>query len=106
MQHLGRTGLERKACRQTVGFQPVQGLKPGVRAIDPATLVMLGGALAYACSLIMTKRIARQDTTYAVLFYMQAIQLPIAFLLALPVWISPAIADFPWLIVVGAAGIT
>ena len=81
-------------------------LKPGARAIDPATLVMLGGALAYACSLIMTKRIAREDATYAVLFYMQAIQLPVAFLLALPVWVAPAIADFPWLVAMGAAGLT
>jgi drug/metabolite transporter (DMT)-like permease len=80
-------------------------LKPGVRAIDPATLVMLGGALAYACSLTMTKRIARDDAIYAVLFYMQAIQLPVAFVLALPVWVAPAITDLPWLVVVGAAGL-
>ena len=80
-------------------------VKPGVRAIDPATLVMLGGALAYACSLTMTKRIARDDTTYAVLFYMQAIQLPVAFLLVLPVWVAPTIATLPWLVVTGAAAL-
>src|SRR5262245_9785224 len=53
-------------------------LKPGMGTMHPAAVVMLGGALAYACSLTMTKRIAKDDTTYAVLFYMQAIQLPVA----------------------------
>jgi len=80
-------------------------LKPGLAAIQPAALVMLGGAFVYACSLIATKRITREDSTYAVLFYMQAIQLPIAFVLALPVWVTPAALDLPWIVAMGACGL-
>jgi drug/metabolite transporter (DMT)-like permease len=80
-------------------------LKPGVAAIQPASLVMLGGAFVYACSLTMTKRMTRDDSTFAVLFYMQLIQLPIAFLFALPVWVTPAAADLPWIAAMGACGL-
>jgi drug/metabolite transporter (DMT)-like permease len=80
-------------------------LKPGIATIAPASLVMLGGAFTYACSLTMTKRITRDDSTFAVLFYMQAIQLPIGFLLVLPVWVAPATAQLPWIVAMGACGI-
>jgi len=80
-------------------------LKPGVVAIHPASLVMLGGAFIYACSLIMTKRMTRDDSTFAVLFYMQAIQLPICFVLAWPVWVTPQVADIPWIATMGACGL-
>src|SRR5262245_5922317 len=81
-------------------------LKPGVAAIQPAALVMLGGAFLYACSLIATKRITREDSTYAVLFYMQVVQLPLGFIFAWPVWTPPAAGALPWLVAVGACGLT
>jgi len=80
-------------------------LKPGIATIAPASLVMLGGAFIYACSLIATKRITRNDSTFAVLFYMQAIQLPIAFVLAWPVWVTPEAGDLPWIVAMGACGL-
>jgi len=80
-------------------------LKPGLAAIQPAALVMLGGAFVYACSLIATKRITREDSTYAVLFYMQVVQLPLGFILAWPVWVMPAPAALPWIVAVGACGL-
>ena len=80
-------------------------IKPGVGTMHPASLVMLGGAFIYACSLIATKRITRNDSTFAVLFYMQAIQLPIAFVLAWPVWVSPEAGDLPWIAATGACGL-
>jgi drug/metabolite transporter (DMT)-like permease len=80
-------------------------LKPGIATIAPASLVMLGGAFIYACSLITTKRITRDDSTFAVLFYMQLIQLPVGFFLALPVWVPPSAADLPWIFAMGACGL-
>jgi drug/metabolite transporter (DMT)-like permease len=80
-------------------------LKPGLGPVHPAALVMLAGSLAFASSLIATKRITKQDSTFAVLFYMQAIQVPLGFVLAWPVWVAPGPAEMPWIVAVGAGGL-
>jgi drug/metabolite transporter (DMT)-like permease len=67
---------------------------------------MLAGAFAYAATMIATKRIAGHDTALALLFYMSVIQLPLGMALALPEWKTPAPADWPWVIAVGATGLT
>jgi len=81
-------------------------LRPGLERVPPAALVMLAGAFAYASTMIATKRIAGHDTAFALLFYMSAIQLPLGMALALPVWVTPRLAEWPWIVVVGATGLT
>ena len=81
-------------------------LKPGFERVPPAALVMLGGAFAYAATMIATKRIAGHDTAFALLFYMSVVQLPLGMALALPEWKTPAPVDWPWVIAVGATGLT
>ena len=81
-------------------------LKPGFERVPPAALVMLAGAFAYASTMIATKRIAGHDTALALLFYMSAVQLPLGMALALPEWQTPALADWPWVVAVGATGLT
>jgi drug/metabolite transporter (DMT)-like permease len=81
-------------------------LKPGFERVPPAALVMLGGAFAYAATMIATKRIAGHDTAFALLFYMSVVQLPLGMALALPDWKAPAPADWPWVIAVGVTGLT
>jgi drug/metabolite transporter (DMT)-like permease len=81
-------------------------LKPGFQHVPPAALVMLCGSLAYASTMIATKRLAAHDTVFAVLFYMAAIQVPLGFLFALPEWITPGVAELPWIIAVGATGLS
>ena len=67
---------------------------------------MLAGAFAYASTMIATKRIAGHDTAFALLFYMSAVQLPLGMVLALPVWVTPQLAEWPWIIAVGVTGLT
>ena len=81
-------------------------LKPGVAQVPPAALVMLAGSFAYAATMIATKRLAGHDTAFAVLFYMSAIQVPLGLLPALPGWVNPWLAELPWIIAVGASGLT
>jgi drug/metabolite transporter (DMT)-like permease len=81
-------------------------LKPGFERVPPAALVMLGGAFAYAATMIATKRIAGHDTAYALLFYMAVVQLPLGMALALPGWTTPAPAAWPWIVAVGVTGLT
>jgi drug/metabolite transporter (DMT)-like permease len=81
-------------------------LRPGFEQVSPAALVMLAGAFAYASTMIATKRIAGYDGAFALVFYMSAIQLPLGLVLALPEWTAPRAADWPWIIAVGATGLT
>jgi drug/metabolite transporter (DMT)-like permease len=80
-------------------------LKPGFSFIHPAALVMLAGAFAYATTMITTKRLVGRDSAFAILFYMAAIQLPLGLFPALSQWVSPGIADVPWIAAIGAAGL-
>jgi drug/metabolite transporter (DMT)-like permease len=81
-------------------------LKPGFGEVQPAALVMLAGSFAYASTMIATKRLAGHDTAFAVLFYMSAIQVPLGLVPALPGWVTPGLAELPWIIAVGASGLT
>lgn len=81
-------------------------LKPGFQEVPPAALVMLAGSFAYASTMIATKRLAGHETVFAVLFYMAAIQVPLGLVFALPGWVTPGIAELPWIIAVGATGLS
>ena len=81
-------------------------LRPGVAVIQPAALVMLLGAFAYASTMIATKRLSGHDSAFAILFYMAVIQLPLGFVPALPQWVWPGMRDLPWVIALGAVGLT
>ena len=79
-------------------------LKPGIEQVSPAALVMLAGSIAYAAMMVTTKHLAGRDTAFAVLFYMSAMQVPVGLFLALPAWVTPELADLPWIIALGASG--
>jgi drug/metabolite transporter (DMT)-like permease len=74
--------------------------------VPPAALVMLAGSFAYASMNIATKRLAEKDSAFAILFHMSAIQLPLGLFPALSQWVSPGIADLPWIVAIGAAGLS
>src|SRR5262249_13924250 len=79
-------------------------LRPGFAFIHPAALVMLAGAFCYAATMVSTKRLSATDSPLVVLFYMSVIQMPLGLLPALPDWVTPSLADLPWVIAVGGAG--
>jgi drug/metabolite transporter (DMT)-like permease len=81
-------------------------LRPGVAAIQPAALVMLLGAFAYASTMVATKRLSGRDSAFAILFYMAVIQLPLGLVPALPQWVWPGMRDLPWVIAIGAVGLS
>src|SRR5258705_5151307 len=81
-------------------------LRPGVTVVQPAALVMLLGAFAYASTMIATKRLSGHDSAFAILFYMAVIQLPFALVPALPQWVWPEVRDLPWVIALGVVGLS
>lgn len=81
-------------------------LRPGLAVIQPAALVMLLGAFAYASTMVATKRLSGHDPAFAILFYMAVIQLPLGLVPALPQWAWPGMRDLPWVIALGVVGLT
>ena len=81
-------------------------LKPGFAVVRPAAFAMLAGSFAYASMNVATKRLAENDSAIAILFYMSAIQLPLGLVPALAQWVTPGIADLPWILAIGAAGLS
>lgn len=81
-------------------------LRPGIEIIDLGAVAVLGAALGYAVAYVSTKSLARTEMPLTILFYMTVLQLPLTFVAALSEWHWPSAAMWPWLVVVGVAGLT
>lgn len=81
-------------------------LRPGIAVINPAALAVLGGAIGYALSHTLTRRLALADTPLCILFYMTIIQLPLGLIPALTDWVTPSMLMWPWLLVVGVTALS
>ncbi len=53
-------------------------MRPGLASFQPAALLVLVAALAFALSLIATKKLTHDVSTFAIMFWMNAMQFPIA----------------------------
>jgi len=53
-------------------------VRPGSASFQPMSLVVLFAAFAFAISLIVTKQLTNRVSTFAVIFWMNVIQLPLA----------------------------
>ena len=83
-------------------------VRPGAAGsfVEPAAAAMLLGSLLYAAQFIVTKRLAASESPMAVLFWMSAIQSPVALALAAPHWVAPALSHLPWMIAIGVFSFT
>ena len=53
-------------------------LRPGIADINPAVFVVLGAAFGFAIVMIATKKLTITESTFAIIFWMSVIQLPIS----------------------------
>ena len=53
-------------------------LRPGLESFRPAALLVLSAAFGYAVSLTQTKALTSTETTFAILLWMNVVQLPLA----------------------------
>jgi len=104
---LGERMSTRRALAVGLGFAGVLViLRPGFAVISVAALAVLGGAFCYAISHIFTKRLSATQPPLTILFYMTVIQLPLGLLPALPRWVWPSAALWPWACVVAVAALS
>jgi drug/metabolite transporter (DMT)-like permease len=82
-------------------------LRPGLEAFQPAALLVLGAALGYAVFNILTKRLTTTETTFAIVFWMNLMQLPMGLAGSDPAFMSKiAAVQMPAVIAIGIAGLS
>lgn len=81
-------------------------LRPGMGVMNTASLAVLAGAVCYALSHTLTKKITQFDSPLSILFYMTLIQLPIGLALSLENWHQPGPDLLPWIFTVGITALS
>lgn len=104
---LGERMTRARAGSIALGFLGVLVIvRPGLASFQPAALLVLGAAFAFAVSLIQTKMLTAYASTFTIIFWMNCMQLPMALAGSDPLFLAkldagtilPAVA-------LGAAGI-
>jgi len=54
-------------------------LRPGLETVQPAALIVLGAAVAFGATNIATKALTKDQSTFTIVFWMNLMQLPLAF---------------------------
>ncbi len=76
-------------------------LRPGFVEITLGMITALVAAASFGVSDTLIRKLSRTDSTMVIVFYGFALQLPFALPGALYDWVTPSLADWPWLIALG-----
>jgi len=82
-------------------------LRPGIETFHPAALLVLAAALGYSAQNIATKQLTTTETTFAIVLWMNVIQLPLALAgadLSFPAKLG--VHELPALLGLGIAGVS
>lgn len=81
-------------------------MRPGTATFQPAALLVLSAALGFAGTMIMTKMLTATDTTFAIIFWMNVIQFPLAMLGSDPLFVTKiSLEQWPAFAAVGVTGL-
>src|SRR5258708_4025920 len=82
-------------------------LRPGIETFRPAALIVLAAALGYSAQNIATKQLTTTESTFAIVFWMNVIQLPLGLLGADPAFaVKLGLPALPALAGLGVAGLS
>jgi drug/metabolite transporter (DMT)-like permease len=102
---LGERVDARRAMATLVGFAgALVIIRPGFAEVSPAALIVLLSALLYAGTHLTTKALAGRVSGQMLAFQFHVISLPLALGPAIPDWVTPPLADWPWLVALGGFG--
>lgn len=79
-------------------------LQPGADVFQQAALIVLVAAIGFSVSNVCSKPLSATESTLAIIFYMNLMQMPLGLFAASFHWVWPVWADLPWLVMVGLAG--
>jgi drug/metabolite transporter (DMT)-like permease len=81
-------------------------LRPGLATFQPGALLTLVAAFGLAVTLIATKKLTRTDSTFAIVFWMMLIQLPLALAASDPLFVTKLNqGQVPAVIGIGVSGL-
>jgi drug/metabolite transporter (DMT)-like permease len=81
-------------------------LRPGLETFRPETLLVLAAAVGFAVTMITTKKLTMTDSTFAIIFWMNVIQLPLTLVPSDPLFVMKLSVDqLPAFAAVGVAGL-
>jgi drug/metabolite transporter (DMT)-like permease len=81
-------------------------LRPGIEAFQPAALLVLTAALGYGAQNILTKKLTMTESPFAIVFWMNVIQLTLALAFAGPFFVGKIdVAQIPAVLGLGCAGL-
>jgi drug/metabolite transporter (DMT)-like permease len=82
-------------------------LRPGLASFQPAALLVIAAAIGYSAHNIATKALTTTESTFAIVFWMNVIQLPLGLLGADPTFVMKLSShDLPPLAALGIAGLS
>lgn len=76
-------------------------LRPGLIEVSFGMIVALLAAASFGVSDSLCRKLAQTDSTNSIVFYGFAMHVPLAIPLAVVNWVTPTLADWPWLIAMG-----
>lgn len=79
-------------------------LRPGVAAIHPGSLLLLGSASLWAITMMVIKMLARHDSSQTITVYMVTVMAPISGLAAAFFWQWPDAEQLSWLLLIAILG--
>src|SRR5262245_37413144 len=81
-------------------------VRPGLATFQPVALLVLAAAFGFAATQIATKRLTRTDLTFTIVFWMNLIQLPLAYLTSDPWFLSKlGVHNLPAVLGIGTSGL-
>ncbi|WP_214470716.1 DMT family transporter [Mesorhizobium sp. dw_380] len=81
-------------------------VRPGVGAVDPGHLVVLGAAVCFGVSVVLVKSLTRTDSVVRIIFWMLIIQSALGLIPALYEWRTPSIELWPWIVLIAFTGMS
>ena len=83
-------------------------VRPGFTTVELGTLAALAASIGYAVGMTTARFLALRETVLPILFYMLALQLPLAFVITFIVddWVWPPTDKIFWILLVGVSGMT
>jgi drug/metabolite transporter (DMT)-like permease len=79
-------------------------IRPGLVEITPPMMMVVVSSVFYAGAWTSVKFLTRTEPASAIVFYMNAMMVPVTLVPSLFVWVGPAWSDAPALVVLGACG--
>ncbi|MER8422565.1 DMT family transporter [Mesorhizobium sp. M0923] len=81
-------------------------VRPGVGAVNPGQVIVLGAAVCFGVSVVLVKSLTRTDSVVRIIFWMLIIQSVLGLVPALYEWRNPPLELWPWILLIAFTGMS